>query len=136
MRTGCRMMQRVPMAGPRQVLLVEDEPLLAGFVTELLEELGYAAVGAATASLALDFARKHIGKIDLAIVDLGLPDRPGEELVGELRTLRPDLPIVVATGYDAAATGARFAKIEKLAVVSKPYTSEQLEAAIASLALA
>src|SRR5207253_3531233 len=121
------------MIASRQVLLVEGEVLLAILVTEMLDELGYGVIEATTAKAALEFAATGIGTIDAAVVDLGLPDRDGKDLVADLRALRADLPIVVATGYDAAQTQAQFAGLPGIAIVRKPYTSEQLRAAIDSL---
>ncbi len=114
-------------------MLVEDEALVASLVTDILDDLGYGVVGATTAKAALEFAAAGIGKMTLAIVDLGLPDRRGEEVVAELRMLRADLPIVVATGYDENPGHPRFAGMDRLTTIRKPYTSEELKTAIDSL---
>ncbi len=116
-----------------QVLLVEDEALVASLVTDILDDMGYGVVGAATGKAALDFAATGIGEMSLAIVDLGLPDRRGEDVVAQLRLLRADLPIVVATGYDEAATDPLFAGLQRLTTIRKPYTSDELKTAITSL---
>jgi DNA-binding response OmpR family regulator len=62
-------------------------------------------------------------------VDLGLPDRPGDELVAELRTLRSDLPIVLATGYADEDTRQRFASVARLQILTKPFNPDDLIAA-------
>jgi DNA-binding response OmpR family regulator len=121
------------MVARRQVLLVEDEALLAILVTEMLDELAYGVVEASTAKAALEFATTGIGSIDAAVVDLGLPDRHGKDLVADLRALRADLPIVVTTGYDAAQTRAQLAGLPGIAIVRKPFTLDQLRAALESL---
>jgi DNA-binding response OmpR family regulator len=121
------------MIGSPQVLLVEDEALVASLVTDILDDLGYGVLGAATAKAALELAAAGIGKMTLAIVDLGLPDRRGEEVVAELRILRSDLPILVATGYDENPGRPRFAGMDRLTTIRKPYTSEELRLAISSL---
>ena len=65
-----------------------------------------------------------------AIVDIGLPDRKGDVLVGELRALHPELPIVIATGYDSAELARRFATDRRIALIRKPYTQDALKAVL------
>jgi DNA-binding response OmpR family regulator len=68
----------------RKVLLVEDEALVAMVAAETLIELGFDVVEAATARAALDHAGADDADFEFAVIDLGLPDRPGEELIAEL----------------------------------------------------
>jgi DNA-binding response OmpR family regulator len=119
----------------KRVLLVEDEPLIAALTVDSLNELGFDAIEASTAKAALDIAQKQIADIELAIVDLGLPDRAGDELVSDLRALRPDLPIIVATGYDARVAQAKLQGKEGLVFLGKPYDFNALATAIKSLGL-
>jgi len=63
-------------------------------------------------------------------VDLGLPDATGDSLVRELRTLYPALPIVISSGYDKATLQGKFSGHQSMEFLSKPFTAEQLEAAI------
>jgi DNA-binding response OmpR family regulator len=118
------------MVGSPQILLVEDEALVASLVTDILDDLGYGVIGAATAKAALELAAAGIGKMSLAIVDLGLPDRRGEEVVAELRLLRSDLPILVTTGYDEIPNHPRFEGLDRLTTIRKPYTFDELRLAI------
>src|SRR6266700_440631 len=69
----------------RRVLLVEDEALVAMVAAETLIELGFDVVEAATARAALDHAGADHAEFEFAVIDLGLPDRPGEELIAELK---------------------------------------------------
>ena len=82
---------------------------------------------------ALDKAKCIAGGIDLAIVDIGLPDRKGDDLAAELRTLYPTLPIVIASGYVDAKLRERFAGDAKIAFVDKPYTMEDLRRLVDAL---
>ena len=107
--------------------------MVASLVEEFLSELGFAVVRAATAKAALDIAVADVGMFDIAIADLGLPDRSGQELIEDLRALRADLPIVVATGNEEAETQELFSGMTRLAVLRKPFAQEQLATAIAAL---
>ncbi len=88
------------------VLVIEDEPQIRRFVRSALEEEGYRAIEAATAADGLArAAREHPA---LVLLDLGLPDRDGVELVRELR-LWSQVPIVILS--------ARSAESEKIAAL-------------------
>jgi FixJ family two-component response regulator len=76
---------------------------------------------------------KLLNDIGLAIVDVGLPDRRGDVLVGELRAMHPQLPIVIATGYDSAELSRRFASDRHIALIRKPYTQDDLKTAVGRL---
>lgn len=117
----------------KRVLLVEDESLIAALTIDSLDELGFEAIEAPSAKAALDIARKRISEFELAIVDLGLPDRAGDEVVNDLRALRPDLPIIVASGYDARVALEKLHDQRGLVFLGKPYDFNALASAIKSL---
>jgi DNA-binding response OmpR family regulator len=117
----------------RKALLVEDEVLVAALAVDALQELGYQIVEAATARAALELARAGIDTFALAIVDVGLPDGRGDALALELRQLRADLPIIIATGYGASGLDERL-RDKQMKILGKPYDISQLHAAIKSIA--
>jgi DNA-binding response OmpR family regulator len=80
-----------------RVLIVEDDALIGLMLEDELEAAGWGTVVACTAEAALREARA--GPFDLALVDLGLPDMDGVELVRRLRAMAPGMPVVVCTGY-------------------------------------
>jgi DNA-binding response OmpR family regulator len=115
-----------------KVLLVEDEVLVAALAVDALEELGYQTLEVTTAKAARAIA---LGAEPLvfAVVDIGLPDGRGDALALELRTARPGLPIVIATGYGGDHLDPALRKQERTAVLSKPYDIAQLQAAIQAI---
>jgi len=100
---------------------------------EQLREIGYRVETAGSATEAMNKMKLLAGDIDLAIVDIGLPDRKGDVLVGELRALNSQLPIVIATGYDSTELARRFAGDAKLALIRKPYTQDDLKTVVERL---
>ena len=114
----------------RHALLVEDELLVAMVAVDALEDLGFSVLEASSAARALELAKAHQGGISVAMVDLGLPDRPGEELVCELRDLYPTLPIIIASGKGAGAIDGNVRSLANIAFVTKPYNFEDLREAI------
>jgi len=112
----------------RYALLVEDELLVAMVAMDALDELGFHVLEAASAARALELAQMHQGAVAFAMVDLGLPDRPGEELVCELRGLYPTLPIIIASGKGAMGDDVR--ALANVVFLTKPYDFEDLRAAV------
>lgn len=117
-------------ASPGRILLVEDEFLLHLFVTDMLSESGFVVDAAANFEEAAAKMRAGIEDLVAAIVDLGLPDRSGDELVAELRALYPNLPIVLATGYAHEDVRKRFSVGTGVQLLTKPFSSENLTAAL------
>lgn len=116
----------------RCALLVEDEPLVALVAMDALAELGFQVLEAGSAAQALELAEDHKDRIDVALVDLGLPDLPGETLVTKLRSLYPQLPIIVASGRGASSFDDALQSLQ-LIILPKPYDFEELRQAIDGL---
>lgn len=83
----------------KRVLLVEDDDIVRMLTAEILEEFGYSVEACSDASSALAFLRQG-ETVDLLMSDVGLPDLDGRELVQAAREIRPDLPVLFASGYD------------------------------------
>jgi DNA-binding response OmpR family regulator len=117
-------------ADAARVLVVEDEMLIQMLAVDYLESFGFKADTAGTATDAVKKLRLAPGGVDAAVVDVGLPDRKGDVLVGELRALDPTLRIVIASGYAEAALRERFKNDLSTTFLDKPYTGEELIAAL------
>jgi CheY-like chemotaxis protein len=88
-----------PLTGSERILFIDDELTLADLGKEILESLGY-QVSAKTSSLeALEAFRAHPERFDLVITDMTMPGLTGKELAKELLALRPDIPIILCTGF-------------------------------------
>ena len=84
---------RTPVA-----LVIEDEALVRMFIVDQLQDLGFEVIDVGGASEGLRAARDR-EHLDVVIVDRGLPDRDGMDVVAELRTQLRSLPVIVASGY-------------------------------------
>jgi CheY-like chemotaxis protein len=120
------------MNADRKVLLVEDEVLVAALAVDALEELGYGSIEATTSKAARAIVSGDT-QLAFAVIDVGLPDGRGDALAIELRGLRPDLAIIIATGYDGSHLDERLRGHPRTAVLGKPYDIAQLQAAIKSI---
>src|SRR5262249_39326157 len=118
--------------GEGRVLLVEDEALVQMLAVEHLEELGYRVETAGSATEAMNKIKLINGQVDLAIVDIGLPDRKGDTFVNELRAVYPHLPIVIASGYHEAGLRERFGADPLISFLRKPYARVDIEKAVSA----
>jgi signal transduction histidine kinase/ActR/RegA family two-component response regulator len=118
--------RRVEAAGT--ILLVEDEDEVAALVAEMLDELGFQVVRAATAAAALG-ALANGRSVDLVFSDIMMPGgMNGVELAKEIQLRRSDLPILLTSGYSEATKQA--AEAQGIKILRKPYQLAELEKAI------
>jgi PAS domain S-box-containing protein len=117
------------------ILLVEDEVLVAAIAAENLRDIGFEVIEVTNAKAALEHAAKDANGIKAAIVDIGLPDKKGDVLAAELRALRGDLPIIVATGHSSDALPKELREADKVAVLGKPYDLKDLRAALIAVGI-
>jgi CheY-like chemotaxis protein len=118
----------VETGGSGTVLLVDDNPEVAAVSTTLLEQLGYTVRRVDNAEAAL--REIELDGIDLVFSDIVMPGKmDGLSLARHLRTIRPGLPILLATGYSDAAVNVR----GDFPILRKPYQIHQLSQAIAKL---
>ncbi len=107
------------------VLVVDDDVLIAMSTAGMVEDMGLSVVSAGSGADALDIL-KDGKQIDLMLTDYAMPKMTGAQLAIAARKLKPDLPIVLATGYADIPSGANI----DLPKLGKPYTQEQLASAI------
>ena len=120
------------MVGTR-ILIVEDEPLIRMFVVDTLEDSGFQVTETDSAADALAVLTAEEAGFAAVIIDVGLPDRPGDGLADEVRAKWPDLPVVIASGRDRGELAQRFSQDVRIAVLGKPYTSHMLLASLRDL---
>ena len=118
---------------PATILIVEDEILVSFFIRTLLEDRGLKVAVAATAAEALQLIEALGTNLGAAIIDVGLPDTPGDQLVAPIRSKLPELPIVIATGFSETEFGRRFQADERVRVIGKPFDAPLLWSVLADL---
>ncbi len=87
------------LQGVGTVLVVDDERVVLEMAKRALERHGYEVLMADSGLAAIDVFRRHPGEIDLVVLDLSMPHMNGEEALPELRKIRPDVRVVVSSGY-------------------------------------
>jgi CheY-like chemotaxis protein len=112
--------------GTERILFIDDEPQLAEMGGEMLRGLGYDVTRKTNPREALALFRLNPSNFDLVVTDQTMPEISGLELANELLTTRPDLPIVLCTGFShqVDATSAQGAGVR--AFVHKPLTKSEI----------
>jgi signal transduction histidine kinase len=107
------------------ILLVDDDPLIAMSTADMLEDLGHTVIQRNSGAGALDVLRGGEG-VDLLMTDYAMPGMTGIDLAGAARAIRPQMPILLATGYADVPEGSRI----DLPRLAKPYRQSQLRTEI------
>ncbi|WP_150460741.1 response regulator transcription factor [Nesterenkonia ebinurensis] len=110
------------------ILIIEDEDRIASFVEKGLRSAGYAAVRAATASEGFEFALNT--SVDLAVLDLGLPDEDGLRLLSRLRARKFAAPVIILTARDTPADTVKGLESGADDYMAKPFSIDELLARI------
>jgi len=114
----------VALQGAGVVLVVDDERIVREMVKRALERHGYTVLLADSGLEAIDVFRRHPGDIALVVLDLSMPGMSGEEALPELRKIRPQVKVVVSSGYSEAETMTLFKGQQVSGFIQKPYTSQ------------
>jgi signal transduction histidine kinase len=99
--------EETPLPGTERILLVDDEALVAGFSREMLSGLGYTVEAFTSGVEALEAFRSRPSGYDLVITDMTMPVMTGDILAGRLREIRPDIPIILCTGFSEQVSAER-----------------------------
>ena len=112
--------------GNENILLVDDEETILHTGKEMLEYLGYAVTICQRSIDALNLFKKEPDGFDLVISDMTMPEMNGDRLAVELMDIRPDIPIILCTGYNPRIDENMAKKIGVKAFIFKPLTFQQL----------
>ncbi|MFZ5452629.1 MAG: response regulator [Thermodesulfobacteriota bacterium] len=118
--------------GQERILLVDDEPALTEVIKLMLEHLGYQVECHTTSKSALEAFRRQLREepFDLVITDMTMPHLTGADLALELLKLRPDLPIILLTGFSEKIDSARAGTLGIQGFLYKPIVMRELAALI------
>jgi len=116
------------------ILVIEDEEMVLNVTSSMLQNLGYHVLAARSGEEALRIADSYDGQIDLALLDIILPDMGGKEIYPRLLASRPNLRVIVCSGYALNGPAQEILKLGAQGFIQKPYTmaalSEKLSATI------
>ena len=111
-----------------RVLVVDDEPVVIKSCDRILSSEGMAVEGAATGSYGLELTDK--GRFDAMVLDLRIPDTNGIEILRRVKQTKPELEVVIITGYPSVNTAVEALKLGACDYVVKPFTPEEITDAV------
>jgi PAS domain S-box-containing protein len=120
----------LPRGSGETVMIVDDERSLVALAEETLAELGYEPLGFDSSVAALQAFRAEPQRFDLVLTDETMPDLSGVELAREIRRLRPELPIVMMSGYGGAQLAKRARAVGVAEVLRKPLVRRDIAEAL------
>jgi PAS domain S-box-containing protein len=116
--------------GTERILFVDDEQALVKMGKQLLEFLGYKVTTSTSSIEALELFKVQPDKFDLVITDLTMPNMTGDELAQKLMAIRPDIPVILCTGFSTKMTAEKTKKMGIRAFVLKPVIKQDIAGTI------
>jgi PAS domain S-box-containing protein len=108
------------------ILLVDDDPGVLEVTSKILEHAGFRVLTAADGLQGLETFRQHGDEVALVLLDMTMPGMDGEEAFREMRRLRPEVQIILSSGYSELDATSRFAGKGLAGFIQKPYRSAKL----------
>lgn len=124
--------KHLPM-GAERIFVVDDEMMIVKLTSRILEQLGYTVVSSNNSLEALEMIRKRPDDFDLVITDMTMPHLTGDRLTHEILKIRPDLPVIICTGYSSRINDDTVGNTGARALLMKPVTKEKLSEIVRSV---
>ncbi len=118
------------MSGKGRLLIVDDEQAILKMITMMLTKFGYRIEALNSPIQALDLFRQSPGEFDLLITDLTMPEMTGLKLASEIHSYRPELPVILMTGYGKDIEKASDMEKYGIRLLLKPVKAENLVSVI------
>ncbi len=123
---------RAPRPGRGVVLLVDDEKVVADVTCSMLRDLGYEVLVAYGGAEGVDLFARRSRDVDLVLLDMVMPGMGGVDVFDELRRIRPDVAVVLFSGYSVDSEAGRALRQECRGMLQKPFTIHELADGVAS----
>jgi PAS domain S-box-containing protein len=112
--------------GSETILIIDDEPSILSVTERIFRRYGYHTLLAAGGEEALELAQNYRGTIHLALLDLNMPGLSGIEIFPRLAALRPDMKVLISTGYALDQPARKLLDAGAKGFIEKPYKMENL----------
>ena len=118
--------QETLLTGSEMILLVDDEEMVADIGKDMLEKLGYKIVVATGGHEAIKLLKTFRNQVDLVILDLIMPDMSGGETFNRLRAIKPDVKILLSSGYSLNGQASEIMQRGCNGFIQKPFNVKQI----------
>ncbi len=112
--------------GTERILLVDDEPSIAKLEKQSLERLGYQVTMRVNSLEALEAFRTKPDSFDLIMTDMTMPNMTGDQLAGEIKSIRSDIPIIICTGFSERINDENAGNLGISGVLMKPAIKSEM----------
>jgi PAS domain S-box-containing protein len=112
--------------GTERILFIDDEPTIVNMSKQILESMGYSVVTRTSSIEALKYFKARPNNFDLVITDMTMPKMTGDILAAELMKVRPNIPVILCTGFSARIDEKKASAIGIRAFVSKPIIKREI----------
>jgi PAS domain S-box-containing protein len=116
--------------GSEKILFVDDEATIAKAGTQIIQHLGYTVTTRTSSGEALELFKQNPYDFDMVITDTTMPNITGDKLAVELMRIRPDIPVILCTGYSKKIYDEITKKIGIKEIIFKPFVKADLAKAI------
>ncbi len=116
--------------GTEKILLVDDEQSILNTTQQMLRRLGYTVAAYSSPQKALQLVSEDPQNFDLVISDMTMPEITGDKLIAEIHQLRPDMPVIICTGYSERMDAQSASVIGASAYLEKPIRKDVLAVSI------
>jgi PAS domain S-box-containing protein len=118
--------QPTPIASGARILLVDDEDGVRSVARDMLQALGYNVITASNDQEAISRLEAEGDTIDMVILDVVMPGMGGSELYRRLRSIEPDVRVLISSGYSIQGEANRILQMGANGFIQKPFTMEAL----------
>lgn len=116
--------------GNERILIVDDEPIIVKFSTKLLKQLGYRVTGHTSSIKAIQAFKDDPFAYDLIVTDMTMPGFSGIQLARQAHEIRPDIPVILCTGFSDQVNAENINTMDIQGFLSKPIESYDLSQTI------
>lgn len=110
------------VAENRTILVIDDDERVLGTIKSLIEKLGHKVLGAGSAKEAVQISKVYDGTIDLALLDIKLPDMEGGTLYPIIKKVRPQMKVIICSGYSMDSNVKEILKSGAQGFLQKPFS--------------
>jgi DNA-binding NtrC family response regulator len=115
------------------VLLVDDDPQVRAVASKMLEMQGFDVITAADGEAGVELFRRHAHEVVLVVLDLAMPVMDGKQAFREMIRVRPDVRVVLSSGYDEARACEHLSGEGLAGFIQKPYRLAALREVVRGL---
>ncbi len=108
------------------ILIVDDEPVVRSLAARVIKRLGLEVIQAENGAAGVYAYEEHGDRISAVLLDLTMPDMSGDEVFQRLSKIRPDVKVILSSGYDRREATRNLGDLEPAGFLPKPYTAQAL----------